>query len=130
FVDPIQMPSVAIDLERGWLRSRWFQNSMYFEKVDLFATDHVVGSFMITSDPAQVRRLLDAIPDSSKTVRNFRWGEGFLTQAAPSDEVRVNGLHDSPAFTIVLVPAYGIQIATQRTDLLDEIVEIRMNNQK
>jgi hypothetical protein len=125
FVNPMQMSSVVIDVERGWLRTQWPPNSMYFEKVDLFATDRIVGSFMVTSDPEQVRRSIDAIPASSRTVRRFRWGEGFLSHAALSLEEHPRASNEGSNFTVVLVPAYGVQIATQRPDLLNEIVQMR-----
>jgi hypothetical protein len=95
--------------------------------VDLFATDRIVGSFIVTSDPERVRKLLDAIPDSSRTMLKFRWGEGVLTQAALPPEEHSRAPSEPPSFTVVLVPAYGIQIATQRPDLLDDIVKIRPN---
>jgi hypothetical protein len=114
-----QLDGVSVELQEGWLRTKWDSHSMYFQKVDVFASDRVVGSFLITDDPNKVRRLMEASATSIATYRRFSWGDAFQLNDTTQAGI---------APTVLLVPSLGVQISTQQPELLSEIIELKRND--
>lgn len=110
-------------MQRGWLRTKWDSDSMYFQKVDIFGSDRIVGAFLITDDPKGVQHLVES--QAYTTAKKYTWGEVLWKENGMAANNQPEPNKTQPPSTPMLVPSLGIRIATSQPELLNEVVQLK-----